>query len=276
MFAGMGSARIAATSSSTAARDGVRVVPRHDDRVRGLRRCDAGRGGDALRREARAGLRQQAVDVPVVVAGELDDLVSRPVAARASRTAVIDASVPDETRRTISAEGTRSTTSAASSTSASVGAPKLVPRSAARCDRLDDRRDVRARGSAAPRSRRSRRSGCRRRPRSRRPRRTDEERLATDRAHRPHRAVDTARDQLLARARTARVSAYRTAVSLAIRSPLSLLPLRIVGSEVVEAHLLVLRRRVERRAIVAARGRTRPRRRRAPRRTPPSSARAPS
>jgi hypothetical protein len=33
--------------------------------------------------------------------------------------------------RTISAEGTRSTTSAASSTSASVGAPKLVPAAAA-------------------------------------------------------------------------------------------------------------------------------------------------
>ena len=41
------------------------------------------------------------------------------------------ASVPDETRRTFSTEGTASTISAASSTSASVGAPKLVPRSAA-------------------------------------------------------------------------------------------------------------------------------------------------
>ena len=42
------------------------------------------------------------------------------------------ASVPEEVMRTISADGTRSTTSRASSTSASVGAPKLVPRSAAR------------------------------------------------------------------------------------------------------------------------------------------------
>jgi hypothetical protein len=41
------------------------------------------------------------------------------------------ASVPDETRRTFSTEGTASTISAASSTSASVGAPKLVPRSTA-------------------------------------------------------------------------------------------------------------------------------------------------
>ena len=43
----------------------------------------------------------------------------------------MDASVPDEVMRIISAEGIRSTTSAASSTSASVGAPKLVPAAAA-------------------------------------------------------------------------------------------------------------------------------------------------
>ncbi len=41
------------------------------------------------------------------------------------------ASVPDETSRTFSTDGTASTISAASSTSASVAAPKLVPRSAA-------------------------------------------------------------------------------------------------------------------------------------------------
>jgi hypothetical protein len=41
------------------------------------------------------------------------------------------ASVPEETIRTISALGTRSTTSAAICTSASVGAPKLVPAAAA-------------------------------------------------------------------------------------------------------------------------------------------------
>jgi hypothetical protein len=53
------------------------------------------------------------------------------VTARANRIALIDASVPDEVIRTISADGTRSTTAAASSTSASVGAPKLVPAVAA-------------------------------------------------------------------------------------------------------------------------------------------------
>ena len=51
--------------------------------------------------------------------------------ARASRTAAIAASVPDETSRTCSTDGTASTISAASSTSRSVGAPKLVPSSAA-------------------------------------------------------------------------------------------------------------------------------------------------
>jgi hypothetical protein len=56
---------------------------------------------------------------------------SRPVTARARRSALIDASVPEEVMRTISALGTRRATSAAKSTSASVGAPKLVPAAAA-------------------------------------------------------------------------------------------------------------------------------------------------
>ena len=56
---------------------------------------------------------------------------SRLVAPRARRIALIAASVPDETRRTISTDGTASTISAASSTSASVGAPNDVPRPAA-------------------------------------------------------------------------------------------------------------------------------------------------
>jgi hypothetical protein len=56
----------------------------------------------------------------------------RPVAARASRSADIVASVPEETRRTISSDGTASTMRSASSTSASVGAPYTVPRRSAR------------------------------------------------------------------------------------------------------------------------------------------------
>ena len=45
--------------------------------------------------------------------------------------ALIDASVPEEVIRTISADGMRAVISPASSTSASVGAPKLVPAAAA-------------------------------------------------------------------------------------------------------------------------------------------------
>jgi hypothetical protein len=56
---------------------------------------------------------------------------SRPVTSRARRTALIAASVPELTRRTFSIDGTASTISSASSTSRSVGAPKVVPSSAA-------------------------------------------------------------------------------------------------------------------------------------------------
>ncbi len=56
---------------------------------------------------------------------------SRPVAARASRSALIVASVPEETSRTISIDGTASQISSASSTSARVETPKVVPSSAA-------------------------------------------------------------------------------------------------------------------------------------------------
>ncbi len=55
----------------------------------------------------------------------------RPVAARASRIALIDASVPLEVIRSISTDGMRRETSSASSTSPAVGAPKVVPRAAA-------------------------------------------------------------------------------------------------------------------------------------------------
>ena len=53
---------------------------------------------------------------------------------RARRIALIVASVPLETKRTISTDGTASTTSSASSVSSSLGAPKLDPFCSA-CDR---------------------------------------------------------------------------------------------------------------------------------------------
>jgi hypothetical protein len=55
-------------------------------------------------------------------------MTSRPVKARATRTALIVASVPLDTNRSISTCGIRSTISSPSWTSSSVGIPKLVPR----------------------------------------------------------------------------------------------------------------------------------------------------
>ena len=116
---------------------------------------------------------------------------------RASRIALIAASVPDETSRTISTDGTASTISAASSTSASVGAPNDVPSRGG----LDHRRERLRIGV----------------PEDQRPPRhhpvdvaaavdvldlralaaAHEQRLVeADRAHRAHRRVDAAGDQL--------------------------------------------------------------------------------
>ena len=59
-------------------------------------------------------------------------ILSRPVAPRATRAALIVASVPELTKRTRSSDGTSRCTSAASSTSSGLGAPKLVPSLACR------------------------------------------------------------------------------------------------------------------------------------------------
>ena len=53
------------------------------------------------------------------------------MAARASRIALIEASVPDEVIRSMSTDGMRAVTASASSTSPAVGAPKDVPWAAA-------------------------------------------------------------------------------------------------------------------------------------------------
>ena len=56
-------------------RQRIGVVPRHHHGVRRLRRRDPGAGRDALSRQARAGVGEQAVDVAVVGARELHDRV---------------------------------------------------------------------------------------------------------------------------------------------------------------------------------------------------------
>ena len=167
MLAAIGSTSTAARSSpcsASTASSAVEVVVRHDDRVGDGAGCDAGRTGQPERRDPAPGRDEQRVEVPVVAAGELHDL--RPaVAPRASRTAVIAASVPDDTSRTFSTLGTRSQMASASSTSRVVGAPNDVPSSAAALHRLDDRGMRRDRGSTRPTTARSRRTRC---PRCRR------------------------------------------------------------------------------------------------------------
>ena len=71
--------------------------------------------------------------------------------ARARRSALIAASVPDETNRTCSIDGTASTTARASSTSISVGAPNVVPRPDASLNGPDDRGMGVARDQRPPR-----------------------------------------------------------------------------------------------------------------------------
>ena len=77
---------------------------------------------------------QLAKELPGVGYTRLEE-PGRGVALRSAwlaSSADIVASVPELTKRTSSIDGTISTTSRASSASSSVGAPKLVPRSAAR------------------------------------------------------------------------------------------------------------------------------------------------
>ena len=115
---------------------------------------------------------------------------------RASRTADIAASVPDDTNRTFSIEGTASATTSAISISRTVGAPKLDPRSRASATAVAPG-DGRVPGSSGPTSRCNRCRSGRRCRRDKRPGTGNERRLAADGAERPRRAVDTARDHLV-------------------------------------------------------------------------------
>ena len=97
---------------------------------------DAGRVREAQRGHARAGLDQQRIDVAVVAALELQ-VRSRPVKPRASRMALMVASVPELTRRTISMEGTASADGLGQLDFALGGRAEA----GAACQRLLDRRD---------------------------------------------------------------------------------------------------------------------------------------
>ena len=150
--------------------DGGGIVPRHDHGVRGRRGRDARAGGEGLGREAAARLGEQAVDVPVVGPGELQELLA--AGRRAGE--------PDGAHRGLGArrrhpqhrDGGHAPRDLVGEVD--LGDRRRAERRAAlRPPRPQRRRprDGRGRGRAGPRSRPSRRSGCRRRRRSRRRRR---------------------------------------------------------------------------------------------------------
>jgi hypothetical protein len=105
------------------------VVLQHQGVLHHLGR-HAGAGGVAEGGQARAGLDQQGVGMAVVAAFELDDLAAAGGAARQADGAHAGLGA-GETRRTCSMLGTRPMMASASSTSRSVGAPKLKPSRAA-------------------------------------------------------------------------------------------------------------------------------------------------
>ena len=216
MFAGYGSARIAANSCSAHAarpRRGRSTATMIVFARRGGRDARAGR--DALRREAGARLGEQAVDVAVVGAGELQELLA--AGRRAGEADRAHRRLGARARSCAASRPTAcgATTSSASSTSPAVGAPKRrARRAAASATACDDRRvrvavdqrapradpvdvavavDVDELGALAA---------------------LDEDRVAADRAHRADRRVHAAGQAAAARARRARrsvVSASGTA-----------------------------------------------------------------
>ena len=107
--------------------DRRQVVVRGEQRVGGRRARDAGARRHAERRQARAGLHEKLIGVPVIAALELDDLLAPRVrprhAHRAHRRFGAGADEAHASRSTASSIRT----SSPSSTSSSVGAPKLVP-----------------------------------------------------------------------------------------------------------------------------------------------------
>jgi hypothetical protein len=105
--------------------------------------------GVAERGQARAGLDQQGVGMAVVAALELDQLV-RPVAPRARRMALMAASVPELTRRTMSMDGTSAGWLRPVRLRARSGAPNEKPSSTALLHRLDHDRVAMAQDHRAP------------------------------------------------------------------------------------------------------------------------------
>ena len=154
----------------------------------------------AERQRARARLDQERVGVPVIAAVELDDAARGAVAARATRTALIAASVPELTKRTRSIDGISCAHALGrASTSSGLGAPKLVPSLRGGGNRLDQAPRRVAVDAADPTTSRSR---CNVLPSTSIERASPRARLtnsgdAADRLERADRTVDAAGEQLL-------------------------------------------------------------------------------
>ena len=134
MLPGYGStitAAIARRARRTRCSIARRVVERQHDRVARGAFGDAGRIGNAVRQRAGAGRDQKRVAVAVIAAGELHDL-RRGVKPRASRTALIVASVPLERSAAVRSTAPSQTISSASSLSAR-SARRTTSRASPRC-----------------------------------------------------------------------------------------------------------------------------------------------
>ena len=132
------------------------VIERRDERVaehavRARRRSTRRRGRPGRCRPARASRRRGRGSSP-----RTSGCAERPVAARATRSADITASVPDETKRMRSTHGSRLAIHSASSSEYGSHAPNDQPSSDRRVHGARRRRDRRARGSAGRSSGRSR------------------------------------------------------------------------------------------------------------------------
>ena len=173
MFAATGSTITAAISGPLRANAVVErgvVVVRHDDGVGDGALGDAGRAREPERGDAAARGDEQRVDVAVVAAGELHDLRPAGHAPRRGAPPSSPASVPDETSRTFSTDGTRARSPRRARPRGGSARRRTSPppRRVAPPRRPSGARD---RGSTRPTTARSRGSACRRCRRGRHPRR---------------------------------------------------------------------------------------------------------
>ena len=176
-------------------RDGLGVVVREDDRVAGGARGDARGARHGQRREAGAGVHEEAVAVAVVAAGELDDEVAAGRAAREADRAHHGLGARRHEAHPLHRRH-RGADPLAQLDLAGPGGSEREPVERRLADRLDDR------GVAVAQDRRAPRADVVEVPAAvgvadaRPSPGVEDERRAADGAERPDRAVDAAREQV--------------------------------------------------------------------------------